>query len=533
VKIKDTEQQSVSKQSKNQKAQQVSSQWLILCNRLNASRSDLKVHNIGLMKQLLADENEELKNINSLLSSCERKRAAIEKTKAALIKSDALVRQLQLTVNELDSAWQQRSQEQAHIAQQLQNLQQAEQAQLQQLTAQLSQLGEALPETGQEDALIARLNARRHDYKSYITRAGSFDEDMLLLQNKQAACQVEMSRYDSQFAQLNERVQREESIGLQIAVIEKQQQINEKHIAIAEQRQNHTALEQSVQAKISASRFVTYDALQDTLKRLESLPQLQKRYDEQQADLVKKTTALTSLQEQLSVAQSDEQLAALNFDDINEQLKRVNEQLDIAKLESRRLEQLVQSSEQSQRHYDTLTKQLQQQQAVTAPQREQAAQLKAETPLEQRRRLQQRMVEQLLSQANGVLEKISKRYYLRQSFSEHGLALIIEDTYQANSQRALKTLSGGESFIISLALALGLSEIANNGKSVDSLFLDEGFGNLDSESLYTVISTLESLHEQGKTVGVISHVDAVQQRFKTQLQVIKKPNGYSALKMVS
>jgi exonuclease SbcC len=96
-----------------------------------------------------------------------------------------------------------------------------------------------------------------------------------------------------------------------------------------------------------------------------------------------------------------------------------------------------------------------------------------------------------------------------------------------------KTLSRGESFVVSLALALGLSELANNGKSVDSLFLDEGFGNLDAETLYTVISTLESLHTHGKTLGVISHVESVQKRIKAQLQVVKKPNGMGMLKKAS
>jgi exonuclease SbcC len=132
-----------------------------------------------------------------------------------------------------------------------------------------------------------------------------------------------------------------------------------------------------------------------------------------------------------------------------------------------------------------------------------------------------------------VLEKVSGRYYLRHTGSEQGLGLEVEDTYQGNARRLPKSLSGGESFVVSLALALGLSELANNGKSVDSLFLDEGFGNLDAESLYTVISTLEGLRTHGKTVGVISHVESVQKRFKAQLQVVKKPNGLGMLQQAT
>jgi exonuclease SbcC len=96
-----------------------------------------------------------------------------------------------------------------------------------------------------------------------------------------------------------------------------------------------------------------------------------------------------------------------------------------------------------------------------------------------------------------------------------------------------KSLSGGESFVISLALALGLSELANNGKAVDSLFLDEGFGSLDADVLNTVVNTLQSLRMQGKTVGVISHVEAVKKRIKTRIEMVKKPNGLSQLKKVS
>ena len=158
-----------------------------------------------------------------------------------------------------------------------------------------------------------------------------------------------------------------------------------------------------------------------------------------------------------------------------------------------------------------------------------AALINVENGMAFRRRVQSQLADKLLSQTNAILEKISGRYYLRQAYSENGLALEVEDTYQANVRRLPKTLSGGESFIVSLALALGLSELANNGRSVDSLFLDEGFGNLDADALYTVISTLENLHTHGKTVGVISHVEAVHKRFKAQLQVVKKPNGLGAI----
>ena len=163
------------------------------------------------------------------------------------------------------------------------------------------------------------------------------------------------------------------------------------------------------------------------------------------------------------------------------------------------------------------------------PEQAERQKIAAESGIAFRRRVQLMMARKLLQLANQFLEKISGRYYLHQRDSEQGLALEIEDTYQQSGRRLPKTLSGGESFVVSLALALGLSELANNGKAVDSLFLDEGFGTLDQETLYVVISTLKSLQVHGKTVGVISHVQSVKDQIDTQIEMRKKPNGLSEL----
>ncbi|MCK5355585.1 MAG: hypothetical protein KAJ63_10740, partial [Methyloprofundus sp.] len=90
-------------------------------------------------------------------------------------------------------------------------------------------------------------------------------------------------------------------------------------------------------------------------------------------------------------------------------------------------------------------------------------------------------------------------------------------------------LSGGETFVVSLAMALGLSEIANSGRAIDSLFIDEGFGNLDAETLYTVVSTLERLTAKGKTVGIISHVEGIKSHIKVQIELLKQADGMSRI----
>jgi exonuclease SbcC len=103
------------------------------------------------------------------------------------------------------------------------------------------------------------------------------------------------------------------------------------------------------------------------------------------------------------------------------------------------------------------------------------------------------------------------------------------DQYQAGEIRSTKNLSGGESFIVSLALALGLSRMASRNVRVDSLFLDEGFGTLDEDALDTALETLASLQQEGKLIGVISHISALKERISTQIKVTSGPGGRSTL----
>jgi exonuclease SbcC len=137
----------------------------------------------------------------------------------------------------------------------------------------------------------------------------------------------------------------------------------------------------------------------------------------------------------------------------------------------------------------------------------------------------------LVNIANKHLTKLNERYTIRKS-SKNDLELEIVDTYQADEVRPMKTLSGGESFLVSLALALGLSELAGRKTRIDSLFIDEGFGTLDSDTLDLAIATLENLQSQAKLIGIISHVEALKERITTQIQVKKLNNGISRLVVV-
>jgi exonuclease SbcC len=138
-------------------------------------------------------------------------------------------------------------------------------------------------------------------------------------------------------------------------------------------------------------------------------------------------------------------------------------------------------------------------------------------------------LDHLIYLANQQLLRLHGRYQLaRRQGGE--LELEVIDTWQADAARDTRTLSGGESFLVSLALALALSDLVSHKTSIDSLFLDEGFGTLDGETLEIALDALDNLNASGKMIGVISHVEALKERIPIQLRVHKGYGlGYSGL----
>lgn len=129
-------------------------------------------------------------------------------------------------------------------------------------------------------------------------------------------------------------------------------------------------------------------------------------------------------------------------------------------------------------------------------------------------------LDHLLRLANTHLHRLHARYLLRRK-STGELELEIVDGWQADIARDTRTLSGGESFLVSLALALALSDLVSHKTSIESLFLDEGFGTLDGDTLEIALDALDTLNAGGKMIGVISHVEGLKERIATQIKVEK------------
>jgi DNA repair protein SbcC/Rad50 len=141
-------------------------------------------------------------------------------------------------------------------------------------------------------------------------------------------------------------------------------------------------------------------------------------------------------------------------------------------------------------------------------------------------------LEQLLQLANDHLDSFSKRYHLARSPASD-LSLHVIDQDMGDEERAIRSLSGGERFLVSLSLALALSSLEGRDFFVDTLFIDEGFGSLDSDTLDVAITALETLHSRGRKVGIITHVAAMIENIPVQVKVQKLGGGGSTVRLAA
>jgi exonuclease SbcC len=148
---------------------------------------------------------------------------------------------------------------------------------------------------------------------------------------------------------------------------------------------------------------------------------------------------------------------------------------------------------------------------------------------------QELTLKRLLQASNQNLALINARYLLDMpQKGENDSDLYVIDQYMGNNRRAAKsTLSGGESFLISLSMALGLSDLASGKAELGNLFIDEGFGSLDPTTLESAISMLEEIqYRRGRRIGIISHVSELKERITTQIRVTPTLGGNSSIACV-
>lgn len=316
-----------------------------------------------------------------------------------------------------------------------------------------------------------------------------------------------------------------------------QQQLEKLYTALQLQQQQHLALQteceelqQQWQEQLTAAGFSSEVAyLQARLEPAQKAAletQQQQIHDElqQAATLLQEADArLAELQQQAMTEQTSEALAA--------QIMAAEQQLAVLQQQAGELRQQLRQQQELADTQAGLYQQLQQQQALYEEWQQLNTLIGSADGAKYRRFAQGLTLQQLVMLANRQLQQLHSRYQLaRKADSE--LELLVLDSWQADSQRDTRTLSGGESFLVSLALALALSELVSHKTRLESLFLDEGFGTLDPDTLDTALAALDQLQSGGKMIGIISHVEALKERIPVQLKVHKQAgSGWSRLEL--
>lgn len=269
-------------------------------------------------------------------------------------------------------------------------------------------------------------------------------------------------------------------------------------------------------------QFENPDVLRASLLHQETVDQLEKennRIKDQIANANLLKAKLTEEQEALaddSTVQLSELEAELQR--LEEEFKRLNQDIGVI-LEQQKVDAEARVSAQQQ------LKKIHQQQTVESRWRMLSSIIGSASGNVFRTFAQSLTLQQLVNLTNKHLKMLSGRYYLQRKNS--GLELEIVDNYQADNKRSVNSLSGGETFLVSLALALGLSDMVGHHARIQSLFIDEGFGTLDADALDMAIDTLENLQQRGKTIGIISHINELKERIGTQIYIRKNSTGFS------
>ena len=482
--------------------------------------------------QQLQQSLEQLQQLNSHLEQCQQARLVLQQLCSQLEQQQALNR-LQL---------QQRHEQNEQVQLRLQQLLQVAGERSASLSQALAEFGYQLPDDASAWLVERQAEWQRwqHNQQQSLDLQRELSELDHGLQNAAQLAQLWQQRWDALDLADQPPLGRpaEAQVALQQAQTQleeaqrRQQQLAGSRQALASRLQDEQArLQQTDQLWTTALVASPFNAEADYLAALldeaqrAALQQLRQRLDkalnDAQALVRAATQQLAALQASpataLSLVQLDEQLLALNaqLKALSERQGEIRAQLQGDDVRRQGQQSLFAGIQAKQGEYD-LWQQLN-------------SLIGSADGAKYRKFAQGLTLDHLVYLANQQLERLHGRYQLaRRSSGE--LELEVIDTWQADAARDTKTLSGGESFLVSLALALALSDLVSHKTSIDSLFLDEGFGTLDGETLEVALDALDNLNASGKMIGVISHVEALKERIPVQLKVHKGVGmGYSGL----
>ncbi|MBV5293315.1 MAG: AAA family ATPase [Curvibacter lanceolatus] len=451
----------------------------------------------------------------------------------------------------LNQALQAAAQSQAALAAAVQQHTDALASQRQALAATLAEDGFELPEPAQAEAWLQARSTEWQQWQHTQTRRQTLATELSRQQALCEATQAEQARwaerwqtqqpepqgglFDAPVISLPEPAPSLAALGAEVDRLSRERaalqgRLTQLQQALAGQQASLAQAEQAWQAALQASPFADAQAYAEALMpaaEREHLQALQARLAQalHQAQAVHEA----ALQQQgtlLAQALSEASLAELDA-----LLAEQSQQLDELRQQWGAQQALLRDDDQRRQSQQALLQHLNAQAAESELWQRLDGLIGSAKGDKFRRFAQGLTLDHLLHLANRQLQRLHGRYQLRRKGTGE-LELDVVDTWQGDTARDTRTLSGGESFLVSLALALALSDLVSHKTSIDSLFLDEGFGTLDADTLEVALCALDTLNASGKMIGVISHVEGLKDRISAQIRVEKGGGvGHSRLRV--
>src|SRR5690554_1285191 len=528
---------------KQQAAEELELQTILAEKARNLSALDLAANLAE------ADFNSAMADFKQRMADCQQRLNAIAQAQENLAGSEQQYRQaeqalreLQQQISTLDSNLKLQQQQEADLIKRSAALQDEWQEQQQQLEQQLKALGYSVPQDSAQWLQAREQEAQQWQHgetqlKEFTLKINALQAELRSAEKEQhtahshwqalnispgqppavssdiaqalAASHAQLQRSESQLAQLHGQVQT----------------LTER---LKEAQSSYLTLQTEWQARLAQSEFADEQAFLQALLPEQHAQQLHSLKQELDTQLHDARTLLVAASAQIELLNSAPQ-TQLSSADLAEQRTALESQLSELNRQLGTLEHRLKSDADNREAQKNLLHSIEQQRQRYDHWQQLNSLIGSADGSKYRKFVQGLTLDHLVSLANQQLALLHNRYQL--SRREQGeLEIEIIDTWQGDTQRDTRTLSGGESFLVSLALALALSELVSQKTRIDSLFLDEGFGTLDNETLEMALNALDNLNAEGKTIGIISHVEALKERIPVQIKVRKSAGmGYSSL----
>lgn len=332
---------------------------------------------------------------------------------------------------------------------------------------------------------------------------------------------------------LDELKEKQQALGLDIAKSDTQQTELLQTLNILEEDIKKTKLK----IEVWISEFNTKNNQSITNIELQDLLLLNSDWIENERlalqiidDEVTKTTSILSERNNLLEVHQEKSLSERPLDDLNILITTVKSELELQKHRKGEIGFELQQDIANKNKIGALLKSIETQSDIAENWSKLNEIIGSADGKKFRQIAQEYTLDVLLGYANVHLQVLTNRYRIERIPTSLGLQVVDQD--MGDEVRTVYSLSGGESFLVSLALALGLASLSSSRMKVESLFIDEGFGSLDPTTLNIAMDALERLHNQGRKVGVISHVHEMTERIPVQIQVSKQQSGKSMVEVI-